>query len=216
MRFPLRLGGTTIGRTVTLIRLMSGEVVIHSTAPFAASDIARISALGRPAALVEATLFHDTFARSAQGLYPGVPFFAPEGFDKVAKVSARCLTNPALAWKGELEVLRLEGMPKVQEYAFLHCPSRTLVLADLVFNFGSAVTPWTRLFFRWIAGVTRSPGMSRMFRLMIRDREAFAESVLQMMEWDFDRVVVAHGDVIASGGKSKLGAALSQCGYLTQ
>jgi hypothetical protein len=30
-----------------------------------------------------------------------------------------------------------------------------------------------------------------------------------MLEWDFDRVVVGHGDVLESGGRQALGEALS-------
>src|SRR5688572_7539523 len=47
LRYPLRLLGTEIGRTVTLIRLHTGELVIHSPAPFSTSDASAVKALGR-------------------------------------------------------------------------------------------------------------------------------------------------------------------------
>jgi len=210
MRFPLSLAGTQIGRRVTLMTLASGEVVIHSTAPFSSEDVRIISNLGRPNALVEATFFHDSFARHGNKMFPDVPYFAPPGFEAVAGIAARSLSEPPASWRGELEVLELEGMPKVREHVFFHPASRTLVVADLVFNIGPTATPWTRFFFRYINGVAKPPGMSRVFRSFIRDREALARSLRTMMKWDFDRVIVAHGEIIERGGKTRMAEALRE------
>ena len=199
LRFPLTLLGMRIGRTVTVIRLHSGTVVIHSTAPFSETDVATISALGSPVALIEATLFHDTCAEAGTAAFPKVPYYAPPGLaDKLGAIALGTTSEP---WAGELEMVRIEGAPSVQEHVFFHHASRTLIVADLVFNLDPNITGWTRFFFRWVAGLKRLRGMSRMFRLMIRDRTAFTASVRRMMEWDFDRVIVGHGDVIETGGK---------------
>ena len=58
----------------------------------------------------------------------------------------------------------------------------------------------------------RNPGVSRMFRMMIRDREAFARSIRHMMQWDFDRVITGHGNVIESDGKEVVAEALQAAG----
>jgi hypothetical protein len=39
---------------------------------------------------------------------------------------------------------------------------------------------------------------------MIRDQQAVRESLGFIMRWDFDRVIMAHGDVLESGGRQKL------------
>ena len=123
MRFSLALlGFVRIGRTVTLIRLRSGDVVIHSSAPFTHADVEIISNLGNVVALVEATLLHDTFAKSGHRAFPTVPYYAPGGFGERASVPADSLETPPNSWSGELEVLRLDGMPKVQEHVFSTCP----------------------------------------------------------------------------------------------
>ena len=217
-RFPLSLFGTQIGRTTTIVRLRSGELAIHSTAPFTASDINAIGALGRPSWLVEATLLHDTFSEAGHTAFPGIPYLVPEGFPGLGNASSALryitsLRTPPTAWLGELDVLQLEGMPRVRERVFFHQPTRTLIVADLVFNFGPASTPWTRWFFRYAGGIRQFPGMTRLFRGCIRDRAAFAESIRQMMRWDFDRLIVGHGDIIESGARAKLAAALAAKGF---
>jgi hypothetical protein len=44
--YPLALLGTDLGRTLTIIRLSSGRLVLHSMAPFSSTDLAEIRALG--------------------------------------------------------------------------------------------------------------------------------------------------------------------------
>jgi hypothetical protein len=101
----------------------------------------------------------------------------------------------------------------VREHVFLHRPTRTLIVADLVFNFGPKSSRLTRSLFRWGGGIRAFPGVSRYFRFSIRDRAAFARSVQQMMQWDFDRIIVGHGDIIESSGKNKLAAALAAAAF---
>jgi hypothetical protein len=47
-------------------------------------------------------------------------------------------------------------------------------------------------------------GPSKLDPLLIRDREAARDSLERILAWDFDRVVVAHGDVLENGGHAAL------------
>jgi glyoxylase-like metal-dependent hydrolase (beta-lactamase superfamily II) len=100
----------------------------------------------------------------------------------------------------------------VREHVLLHRPSRTLIVGDVLFNFGRGGSVWTRLFARHVMRLKKFIGMSPFFRLMIRDREAFRSSVAAMMRWDFDRVIVGHGGIIERGGKERLREVLVTAG----
>jgi hypothetical protein len=78
---------------------------------------------------------------------------------------------------GENEVIALHGAPRLKEHAIVHKPSRTLIVAHLVFNFRADERGWNRFFHRDIAGFKRYLGMSRIFRLCISDRSAFRASL---------------------------------------
>ena len=71
MSFPWRALGIDFKRTVTLLRLSDGRVVVHSTAKFTDEDIAAIRRFGEPAWLIDATLMHDTFAKEGRARLPG-------------------------------------------------------------------------------------------------------------------------------------------------
>jgi hypothetical protein len=44
---------------------------------------------------------------------------------------------------------------------------------------------------------------------MISDHVAARASVEQILQWDFDRVIVSHGDVLESGGRERVRGAFA-------
>ena len=54
--YPLWLLGADFRRMVTVVRLRSGQLVIHSTGPFTPAEVAAISGLGRPGWLLAWTV----------------------------------------------------------------------------------------------------------------------------------------------------------------
>jgi hypothetical protein len=107
-------------------------------------------------------------------------------------------------WRGQLDQVFFRGRPYENEVVFLHRASRTLLLCDLAFNFGPKAHPATRALMRLIRSYGRF-GPSRLDPLLIRDREAARASLERILAWDFDRVVMAHGDdVVESGGRAAL------------
>src|SRR5690606_3435162 len=102
----------------------------------------------------------------------------------------------------EVETLLVRGMPKINEVVCLHKESRTLIIADLLFNLAPA-----HGLQRWLQkanGVYQRLSPSRMFRMFISDRKAFRQSLDHILAWDFDRIIVGHGANIPSGGNTRL------------
>ena len=212
LEYPLSVLGTQHGRNVTVIRLRDGRLVLHSMAPFTEADREGIRERGEPAWLVEAMLLHDTYAAEGRKCFPGVPFLGPEGFEEIVGFPVAPLVPPPSDWAGEVEVALIRGAPRLGEHAFLHLPSRTLIVADLIFNFDAGETGWNRFFHRHVAGFRRYPGTSRIFRWFVSDREALRRSIEELLSWDFDRIVVGHGKVIEREGKELLCRALDDAG----
>ncbi len=121
------------------------------------------------------------------------------------KLSRRCRIDGALErhWPEELaasvEVLPLGGVGH-HESVFLHRPTRTLVLTDLVFNLGAEHTGLTRILLKLNNAHGRF-GPTRIMRVFTRDKAALLESVRFLQGWDYDRVVLSHGSVVETGGK---------------
>ena len=214
LTYPLKVLGADIIRNVTVIRLASGKLLIHSTAPFAPAEISAIRAIGEPSWLVEAMLDHDTFSQKGHSAFPELPYLAPPGFEKRVPFPVQSLAAPPEEWSPEIELMKIEGNPSFSEFAFLHRPSRTLIVADLIFNYRKAPSPWTKLLLYPALGIRHAPGMSKRFRSAIKDRDAFRSSLKQLLDWNFDRIIVGHGQVIETAGKSKVRELFEELGYL--
>ena len=204
LRYPLTLLGLQVGRNVVVIRLASGKLIIHSTAPFSAEDATEIRALGDPAWLLDVTRFHDSCAAEGRAVFPDATYLVPETFPHRDRLRATTLSAAPAEWAGEVELRRIDGMPNVQEHAIFHRASRTLVVGDLLFNFPQDASWWTKFAARWLLRLDRLVGMSLVFRSMIRDRHAFHRSMADIFAWDFDRAVVGHGSVVESNAKELL------------
>lgn len=203
LRFPLGLLGCQLGRTVTLMQLKSGRMLVHSSAPFEAADVAAIRSLGEPRWLIDATNFHDSFAEEGRKAFPELPYLAPLGFPKARQTGATLIEPAPAEWAGEVDVLRLGGMPKLNEHVFLHRASGTLVVCDLLFHLAHA-SRWTRFFGRYVMRLRNDVGMSAFFRAMIRDRAAFRASIEELLGWDFSRIIVGHGHPIDRDARARL------------
>lgn len=212
VQYPLRAFAIDFRRYVTLLRLADGRLVIHSTGPFTPEDVAAIRRFGKPSWMVEATLMHDTHARAARAAFPELPYLVPSDLTKISGVPIQPLDPPPVDWAPEIEVLKIGGLRKTNEHAFFHRASRTLVLADLLFHVPEEARGWPRFFARHIMQLPRLPGISAFFRLLIRDQVAFTLSMQRILEWDFEQIVVGHGEPIQNDAKAIFTQALRDRG----
>jgi hypothetical protein len=113
--------------------------------------------------------------------------------------------SPAPAWSDVIEQHWLRGAPYVNEVLFLHRPSRTLIVTDAAFNIPSAQDLWTRCYLRAF-GALGGFAQSRMFKLCVRDKRAMRQSIDRVLGWDFDRVIVTHGEILETGGREAIEA----------
>jgi len=105
-------------------------------------------------------------------------------------------------WRGEIDQVFFGARSLENEVLFCHRKSRTLLCADAVFNLATHPSPITRVVAVLMGG--RAPGATFLERILIRDRRAAREQIDRMLAWDFDRIVLAHGDIIERGGREVL------------
>lgn len=212
-RFPLTTGGMAIGRNVSLIRLESGKLIIHSSAPFSPENISAIDDVGTPTWLVDATNFHDTHCQDGAEAFPDIPYLVPDGFKASKSVETRPLLPSPDEWEQEVEVIPVEGMPKINEHVFYLRKSKALVLCDLVFHLTEDFDSRTRGIFRFFSGSKSPLANTRLFRFFIRDSKAFGKSIQKILSLDFEILVMGHGEPILEGGQQKLQAVFRENGY---
>ena len=202
---PLRFFGIEVGRRMTIARLRSGELWIHSPAPLTKELRAALDSLGQPRFVVAASALHGhRFMEQYRDAYPAVELFAPPGLDRRRKDLAfdgLLGTTPDPRWSDEIDQAPFAGH-LIPEVAFLHRRSRTLIVGDLLVHERRQSAPLaTRMAWR-MEGAFGSLATPRTVRLATRNKRSARVAARRILDWDFDRIIVGHGEILDRDGKA--------------
>jgi uncharacterized protein DUF4336 len=208
---PLRWLGVELGRRMTVIRLSSGELLVHSPAELTPGLRGALDELGDVRFVVPASRFHGhLYMEQYSEAYPQVELFAAPGLERRRKdLSFQGLLGNEVdpRWREDVDHVLFGGSRFLTEVEFLHRPSGSLILGDVCMNLGPDRPLLSRAFV-CLDGVYQRFAMPRTIRLTVRNKRSARLSLERMLEWEFDRVVVGHGDVVESGGRHALAEAL--------
>ena len=204
--YAVRLGGARFNARMTVIKLRSGTILVHSPCAFDDALAAEVAALGRVAAIVAPGNLHWLHVRSCQQAFPNAVTYLCPGVEKRAKGLAFDFVlgdDAAPLWSDELSQVVLQGTRVMREVAFFHHASRTLILVDLVENFTSA-TLGTNLLLRTCfraLGMWNRPSPAPEYRFAWGDKARVREGLERILAWDFERVILSHGDIITRNAR---------------
>lgn len=204
--------GLSLGHRMTVVRLGSGDLWLHSPVRYDPSLAAELSALGPVAHLVAPSTFHDLYWSEWFANFPAATFHSAPGVkEEHSHLPFGRVLNPNRnePWETEIRKLLVAGMPKLNENVFLHHPSRTLIVADLVFNIPVDEQNLVGKFFLKLNNIYDRVGCSRFFRRYIKDQPAFRQSISEILTWDFDRIILGHGPYVEKNGKAVLRDAMA-------
>lgn len=199
---PLRYLGFEAGRRMAVIRLADGGLLIHSPARLSSEMRAALDQLGEVRFVVPASQLHGhLYMEQYRDAYPQVKLFAAPGLDRKRKdlrFDGLLSGAPEPEWRDDLDQMAFEGWRRLNEIEFFHPKTRTLITGDLCCNFGPLIT-------RVVAqGRTRRhlgpPTECRMLGIL-RDRRAVQRSLVRILEWDFERILPGHGEIVHTGGR---------------
>jgi hypothetical protein len=203
---PQSFYGLEVGTRMSVMRLADGSLLLHSAVPLDPQLRRELDALGHVRYAVAPNRVHHLYAGDVAKAYPGTRLWIAPGLEKKRPdlVYEGILDDAAPEpWRGQVDQVFQRGRPFENEVVFFHRASRTLILCDIAFNFRENTHWLTRL----LMTLVRSYGYfgpSKLDRMLIRDHAAARASMEKILAFDFDRVVVAHGDVVESGGRQAL------------
>lgn len=209
---PLRYFGLPVGTRMTVIRLDSGELCVIS--PIASTDrlVTQLNSLGSVRYLISPNRFHHLFMAEFQQVYPAAEFWAVPGLlsKRPDLKPDRCFDRQPGNFEHQIDYLPFEGLntivpsgiTSIEEMVFLHRASRTLILTDIAFHFTEQF-PWSVRLGATLLRCYKHLRPAYVEKLANPDRSAIQTSVQQILNWDFDRVIMAHGEILERDGKSE-------------
>ncbi len=183
-----------------------GTLLIHSPIRLTEPLMRDLANKGRVAYVVAPNKWHHLYLADFKNKYPQAEFFGAPGLEKKRPdfTFDRIITDESnFPWNPHIQHMKVQGSRQFNEVAFFHRRSRSLVLTDTALHICENSPFLTRLAFRLI-GTYKKFGLSPLeFKIFVDDAAAFLGSMKTISEWDFDRVIVSHGQILESGGKAE-------------
>jgi hypothetical protein len=208
VEYPIRYGGLDLFSRMTLVRLSDGKLWVHSPCNVDTQLKSEIDKLGEVAYILAPGDFHHLHVAEFQNLYPKAETFLCPGLEKKrADLNFDWIlgNRPDQRWHGEFEQVVIQGTRIISEVAFVHKPTRMLILVDLLENIGDDYTHeagallkfwWKAVFHMW-----NNPKAAPEYQIAWGDKEIVRKGLEKILSWDFERIILAHGNLIESNAK---------------
>ena len=193
--------GVETGTRMTLVRLENGGLFVHSPVALDAETRREVDALGTVRAVVSPSVFHHLHVGDWLAAYPNAVYAACPGLEwKRPDLPFTCVLGdqPHPAWARELEQVYFSAR-RENEVVFFHTRTRTMICCDALLNLSGHGPLKTRAA-AWLMG-NSAPGIGYLERFMIRDRKLARRQADRILEWDIDKIVLAHGALVEQGGR---------------
>jgi Domain of unknown function (DUF4336) len=188
---------------MTIIRLSCGGLWLHSPIVYSRALHGAIAQLGSVVVIIAPNSYHHLNIDSWAAAYPTARIFAVPCLAKKF-VAAERLSGQA--WSPDI-ASSLVKIGSFEEAVFLHNPSRTLIVTDLMQRFEPARVgnPLLRLILRAVraTGPTASPSIE-LWPFTANHRRTLASGVRQMLQWHPQSIILAHGPCITDGAPAEI------------
>ncbi|KIK70265.1 hypothetical protein GYMLUDRAFT_34761 [Collybiopsis luxurians FD-317 M1] len=214
-----RFGVFPVGGRSTAVKMQDGRGVwVLASTPLDTETKAKLDELGPIKFIIGADAVHHLFLSEYKKAYPEAKLIAPKAAvervaDKTLKFDGVWGSDPEgtkYGFEEDVQHCYFSGF-KNKDVAFFHPASKSMIQADLLFNLppteqyskskSSGRLPLIGNFgpYSWFHSSFASS--------MGEDQEAMKRDVKTVANWDFERIIPCHGDVIESKGMAAWKAA---------
>lgn len=204
-RFPTRMA---------VVRL-AGDGGLWVWSPVALTHDIRVAvdALGPVRHLIAPNSLHYTFLAEWAAAYPdaqvhGAPGLTQEVAGQVIHTTIGDEPHPD--WAGALDHVIVRGNRITTEVVFFHRASSTVLVTDLIQQIPQGwYHGWRAMVARLDLMTAPIPSVPRKFRWAMTDKATARKDIKRILDWPTQRLVMAHGTPMQSGGKEALQQAFS-------
>ncbi|HSL01001.1 MAG TPA: DUF4336 domain-containing protein [Rubrobacteraceae bacterium] len=198
---------------MAVVRLEGGDLFLWSPTELVEGLRQQIDALGPVRHLVSPNKLHYAHIPAWKRVYPEALAWASPGVRERA-ASRRVYVSfdadlggaPEQAWREDLDQLIFRGSRLLEEIVFFHRKTRTVILADLIENFEPGKLGGAYGWLARLAGAADPDGKTPIdLRMTFLGRRRLARtSLAQMLAWEPDKIIIAHGRPYEKNGMEEL------------
>jgi hypothetical protein len=205
--YPVRYSGLDFRSRMSVIRLADSKLMLHSPCEITPELASWLRELGEVRYIVAPGSYHYLHVPSAQRAFPNAETWICPGIErKRSDIEFDWILGdrPPQEWARELEQVLVRGTRFIWEVAFFDAPSKTLLLVDLVENIGDrteGVGRGLELWWKLVFHMWNEPKPAPEYQLGWKGKALARRCLERILEWDFERVVLSHGDLIEQDAK---------------
>ena len=198
---------------MAIVRLADGDLWVWSPTRLDEELAAAVRELGPVRHLVAPNKIHHLFLSEWAREWPEARLYAAPGLTGKRRdldFAAELGDEPPAEWKEEIDQVVFRGSFFVDEVVFFHRASRTLFVTDLIQKFEpQAIPAWQRWIMRLNSLVGPDGSTPREWRLAFLNRGPARAALRKALDWDPERIVIAHGTWVRRDGRAALARSLA-------
>nr|GAT54800.1 predicted protein [Mycena chlorophos] len=207
-------GRIHLGGRSTAVKLSTGDVFVVASTPLSPETKETLDGLGPVKYIIGINSRHNMFLGEFKRAYPEAKLLAPAAVARFVDDKSlifdgmwgRDAPETKYGFEEEIEACYFSEYLN-KDVVFFHHASKTMITADLITNlpgieqYSKSDAPGSRFPFYGPLGKPSGWLQGKMLASRVRDPEVMKAAAKTVAEWDWDRLIMAHGDVIESGGK---------------
>jgi|TARA_B100002003_G_scaffold238080_1_gene255917 hypothetical protein len=196
----IMVGGSKLGLRMTVVRLAEDKLWVHSPTTISDTLIEEVNNLGEVACIVGPNNAHNLFLMEWRSAYPQAQLYVSKGIPKKLKLTDGFTPLQAdfnNIWEEDLAWAYLPGFSVFDESVFLHKKSKSLIVTDYIQNYEGIEPTFIQKFILGpigFKGICIAPPLKLGF--LHKDKAGYGEALTRVEQWQFERIIVTHGDII--------------------
>lgn len=198
---------------MAVAKLSDNTAWVWSPVPLSGELASAVDVIGPVRHVVSPNRLHHLFLGEWIERWPGARLYAPPGLARKRPdlhFDAELGDEPDPVWAADIDQVIFHGSFAMEEVAFFHRPSRTVIIGDLVQRFPeSKISGLRGMLMRLDSLVGEHGSTPREWRVSFLRRGPTRRARDKVLTWNAERLLIAHGDCSQSNASLILAKALS-------
>jgi hypothetical protein len=198
---------------MAVVQLADGSLWIWSPIALTEDLVSDVESMGPVRYIVAPNKIHHLFLQDWADHWPEARLYAPPGLARRKpdiSFDAELGDESDPAWATDIGQVIFHGSFAMEEVVFIHWPSRTAIICDLVQrHLESNMGGWKGMLMRLDSLVGRKGSTPREWRASFIQRNLARTARETVIGWNAERLLIAHGECSQTGATKIIKAALS-------
>ena len=202
---PVRMYTIPFTTRMTIIRLSSGGLWVHSPVTPTNERCIEIDKLGRVEHIIAPNRIHSLGIKAWAKRYPNAHVWVSPKFCKSHKdIHADFILHDEILpeWQNEIEHFHFAGSYYFDEVFFFHKLSKTIIITDIIQKHDPSNNSWFWKKIKSFTGVLGLDGGTSIdLRSTFTNKTTARESKTKILSWNFNHLIISHGKCIKENAK---------------